>query len=610
MRAMSLRLERVSHRFGKQQVLEDVSLVIEPGDCYGFIGHNGAGKTTAMRVLLGLLKPDTGRVVVDGFDADRYPREARVRMGALIEQAGFHPHWSGPKNLRLLDQLAGGDSDIAALIEQVGLTHAREKPVRAYSQGMRQRLGVAQALLGNPDYVLLDEPSNGLDPDGIQEMRELIRHITRDEGHTVLISSHQLHELAGICNRVGVLRQGKLVMEDSIENLLRGDRYLLDTNDPERTLTVVEQLGLSVEGAGIHIGGREPSDVVKALVESGIAVSSFAPQPPTLEQIYHRDAEPVPPAEPIEVSEPERRAPPRPVGRMIGHEFRRWLGQWTVPAMLTIPAIAGVMAMLIRKGEATRDTMDIEAGTLASATAVNAFEGVARALHPGIWLLSYVILGLASQSVAGEYNQGTLRNVLLRPLTRFQVSFGKWSALLLTTVISYAVLAGVAIAGASMAFEWEGVVEILPNGEKLPIVPASDLWGPFWSAIGSGILPLLAYAGIGFFAGNLVHRGASALALALGAGVALDFGRGFVINSFVEPWIPTTYVPSPLGRTSYVDYYLELSQGVSNVKYIFGYTGDWSLLSRLTATDIAGPLLWIAATFVASAWVLKRRYVP
>ncbi|MHC4847945.1 MAG: ATP-binding cassette domain-containing protein, partial [Planctomycetota bacterium] len=440
---MSLRLERVSHRFGKQQVLDDVSLVIEPGDCYGFIGHNGAGKTTAMRVLLGLLQPDKGRVVIDGFVANSYPREARVRMGALIEQAGFHPHWSGPQNLRLLDKLAGGTSDIAALIEQVGLTHAGSKPVRAYSQGMRQRLGVAQALLGNPDYVLLDEPSNGLDPDGIQEMRELIRHITQDEGHTVLISSHQLHELSGICNRVGVLRQGKLVMEESIENLLRGDRYRLETDDAQGALKVVESLGLTVEAASpvsVHVGEREASDVVKALVEKGVAVSSFAPQPPSLEEIYHRDAQPVPAPGPIDLSDPKRRAPSKPVLRMIAHELRRWIGQWTVPAMLALPALAGVLAMLIRKGESSRDAAEVGAGTIISATGVNAFEGVARALHPGLWLLSYVVLGLASQSVAGEFGQGTLRNVLLRPLTRVQVALGKGLALLLATAAAYAVL--------------------------------------------------------------------------------------------------------------------------------------------------------------------------
>ena len=274
------------------------------------------------------------------------------------------------------------------------------------------------------------------------------------------------------------------------------------------------------------------------------------------------------------------------------------MGQWTVPAMLAIPAGAGLLAMLIRKGEATRDTMDVAAGDLVSATSVNAFEGVARALHPGIWLLSYVVLGLASQSVAGEFGQGTLRNVLLRPLTRVQVALGKWLALLLTTLGAYALLAGVAIAGASIAFEWEGVIEILPNGQKLPIVPADELWSPFWTALFAPLLPLLAYAGLGFLAGNLVRRGATALALALGFGVALDFGRGFFINSAIEPWLPATYLPSPLGRTSYIDTYLELSQGVSNVKYIF------------VDTDVWGPLVWVIAMFVSAAWVLKRRYVP
>jgi ABC-2 type transport system ATP-binding protein len=601
MRAMSLRLERVSHRFGKQQVLDDVSLVIEPGDCYGFIGHNGAGKTTAMRVLLGLLQPDKGRVVIDGFVANSYPREARVRMGALIEQAGFHPHWSGPQNLRLLDKLAGGTSDIAALIEQVGLTHAGSKPVRAYSQGMRQRLGVAQALLGNPDYVLLDEPSNGLDPDGIQEMRELIRHITQDEGHTVLISSHQLHELSGICNRVGVLRQGKLVMEESIENLLRGDRYRLETDDAQGALKVVESLGLTVEAASpvsVHVGEREASDVVKALVEKGVAVSSFAPQPPSLEEIYHRDAQPVPAPGPIDLSDPKRRAPSKPVLRMIAHELRRWIGQWTVPAMLALPALAGVLAMLIRKGESSRDAAEVGAGTIISATGVNAFEGVARALHPGLWLLSYVVLGLASQSVAGEFGQGTLRNVLLRPLTRVQVALGKGLALLLATAAAYAVLVGVAVGVASWAFEWKGVIEILPNGQTYEHRPIAELWPDFQRALWISILPLFAYAGLGFLVGSLTRRGATALAAAIGLGVALDFGRNFAINSAAEPWLPMTYLPSQLGRYSFVDYFLEWSQGTSGVQYLF------------RDTDVLCPVLWVAGTLVAAAWVLKRRYVP
>src|SRR5262249_34925242 len=152
---MSLELRSVSRRFGDQLALDGVTMQVREGDCYGFIGHNGAGKTTAMRLALGLQRPDGGTVVVDGFDAGRFPREARARMGALIETPGFQPGWSGTKNLVELARLQGFTRSAARTqagdwVERVGLSHAGEKPVQAYSQGMRQRLGIAQALLGSP----------------------------------------------------------------------------------------------------------------------------------------------------------------------------------------------------------------------------------------------------------------------------------------------------------------------------------------------------------------------------------------------------------------------------------------------------------------------------
>jgi len=600
---MALRLERVSHKFGNQQVLEDLSLTIETGDCFGFIGHNGAGKTTAMRVMLGLLRPEFGRVIVDGFDAEKYPREARVRMGALIEQAGFHPHWSGSKNLYLLARLSGRPADIPELIERVGLTHAGDKPVRAYSQGMRQRLGVAQALLGDPAYVLLDEPSNGLDPDGIQEMRELLRHLTRDEGRTVLISSHQLHELSGICNRVGVLRHGRLVMEESIENLLRGDRYTVETSDSEQALAVVSRLGITAHAASplvLELGEREPAAVVKALVDEGIAVSSFAPSPPSLEEIYHRDAPPLPPPSPIEIGEPEERlAPSHPVRRMVGHEFRRWLGQWTVPAMLAAPAIVGFAAIVMRRSEVLADRAAVEAGELITATDVNAFEGVARAMYPGLWVLSYVVMALASLSIAGEYSQGTLRNVLLRPITRVQVALGKWLGLVLVSLGSYALMLAVAIAGATWAFEWKGVVEILPGGQEFPHVSVEELTPVFWHALAAPVLPILAFLGVGLMVGAMVRRSASAIATAIGCGVLFELAREPLVNSSAEVWSVATYLPSKISRSSsYIDHFLRISQGNNDSLYLF------------SGPDVYAPLVWIAVTFVAAAWILKRRYVP
>ena len=528
---MGLFLEDVSHRFGTQQALQGVSVRVEPGDCYGFIGHNGAGKTTAMRVMLGLLVPDRGRVIVDGFDARAHPREARARMGALIETPGFHPGWSGRQNLRLLDRLGGKRSDLDGLLDLVGLSHAGSKPVRAYSQGMRQRLGVAQALLGEPDYILLDEPSNGLDPDGIREMRELLLTLTRDEGRTVFISSHQLHELAGICNRVGVLRQGRLVLEESLERLLVRDRFALVTPDRARAAEVLTGAGLAVVSGDeliVELGERDPGAILRGLIDGGINVQEFAARPPTLEDIYYRHEPGEPegrearegreqpqqrqPPPPVEVGAvPERKAPGRPLARMLGHELRRWLGQATVPLMLALPAGVGLLAMLIRRGGVIGDRQEVMEGTLASATDVNAFEAVTRSLHVGVWLLCYIVLGLASQSIAGEFQQGTLRNILLRPFGRLQVVAGKAIAVIGAALDSYLFLVLVSIGAAAIAFEFTGATEILANGQPFPLVPEEELWPEFWHMLWSPLLPLAAYAGIGFLCGSVVRRGATAL---------------------------------------------------------------------------------------------------
>ena len=177
---MVLQLLGVSRTFGAQRALDRVSIHVRRGDCYAFIGHNGAGKTSAMRIALGLDRKFQGRVLIDGFDARTHPREARARMGGLIEVPGFHGTLDGARNLLLLGQLQGfsrleSRREAGRLIELVGLSYAGAKPVAAYSQGMRQRLGIAQALLGRPMCVLLDEPTNGLDPQGIAEMQVLFR---------------------------------------------------------------------------------------------------------------------------------------------------------------------------------------------------------------------------------------------------------------------------------------------------------------------------------------------------------------------------------------------------------------------------------------------------
>jgi ABC-2 type transport system ATP-binding protein len=609
---MSLRIVGLTQRFGRHVALRDVSLHVRRGDCYGMIGHNGAGKTTALRAALGLLIPQQGRILVDGFDAAAHPREARARMGGLVERPGFHGHWSGERNLFALGQLAGmprreARREARELFHRVGLAHAGERRVRGYSQGMRQRLGVAQALLGDPPYVLLDEPTNGLDPEGVAEMRVLLRRLTRDEGVTVVLSSHQLHELADLCTRVGVVREGRLVVEDELSALLAGHErhYVLETaGDPG---PVLRELGLEPEavegGVRLALGRHEPADVVRRLVEEGVDVAAFGPRPPTLEEVYlrytHETPEAPAPAAPVTVGEPpERRAAPRPILRMLRYEFQRWHGHVAVPILLALPALLGVFAVLRRRADVRRDAEDVAAGTLASYSDVTAFEGVAAALKAALPLAPYVLLGIASQSIAGALAGGTLRNTVLRSFARWQVVVGKALALFLAALVLYGMLAVAAVAASAWAFDFADMSEVLPNGKRFPLVSAAELWPELRHALVSPILPLLAYAAVGLWAGCGVRRGAAGLSLALGLGVLVDLLRAVARSYDLEGWLPSAYLPSPLGDTSFVNYFHFAAQGVSNVAFDHG------------GGEVLVPLAWTVAAVVCAVLIFRRRLVP
>jgi ABC-2 type transport system ATP-binding protein len=236
---MSLQLLSLTRRFGDERALDGVSLHVRAGDCYGLIGHNGAGKTTAMRIALGLDRADAGEVQVDGFDTRRAPRETHARLGGLIETPGFHEQLDARSNLEMLARLQGltvaeARAEAERQLARVGLTQVGAKPVRGFSQGMRQRLGIAQALLGSPRYVLLDEPTNGLDPEGSADVRALLARLVREEGVTVLVSSHQLHELAELCNRVAILQRGRRLVEAETRALLAGRPGALRARDGRR----------------------------------------------------------------------------------------------------------------------------------------------------------------------------------------------------------------------------------------------------------------------------------------------------------------------------------------------------------------------------------------
>ena len=234
----------LSKRYKDRWAVNRLELVVEQGDIYGFIGQNGAGKSTTLKLLCGLARPTQGEALI--FGKPVRDSVARRRVGALIEQPGLYPDLSGRENLRLYAALLGLDSperQVEEILKTVGLSPKEKKPVRHYSMGMKQRLGVALALLGGPDLLLLDEPINGLDPEGIREMRELLLRLNRERGLTILVSSHILGELSKIATRYGIIQDGRMVEQITAAELEQTctDYLHLKADQPQKAAALLEQ---------------------------------------------------------------------------------------------------------------------------------------------------------------------------------------------------------------------------------------------------------------------------------------------------------------------------------------------------------------------------------
>ena len=234
----------LSKRYRDKWAVDHLDLRVEQGDIYGFIGQNGAGKSTTLKLLCGLARPTQGEALI--FDRPIQDTVARRRLGALIEQPGLYPDLSGRENLRLYAALLGLDSpekQVADILRTVGLSAGEKKPVKHYSMGMKQRLGVGMALLGGPDLLLLDEPINGLDPEGIREMRELLLRLNRERGLTLLISSHILGELSKIATRYGIIQQGRMVEQIAAGELEQkcADYLHLRCGQPQKAAALLEK---------------------------------------------------------------------------------------------------------------------------------------------------------------------------------------------------------------------------------------------------------------------------------------------------------------------------------------------------------------------------------
>lgn len=266
--------------FGKKAVLNGLNMTIRRGDIYGFIGNNGSGKTTAMKIILGLLEADSGEITLFG---SKDLLVERRKIGSLIEAPGLYKGCTAKENMKRFAMLFGGEEkEIDDLLSFVGLGDVGKKKVRAFSLGMKQRLGIAVALLGNPEILVLDEPTNGLDPAGIKDLRELFEKIASEKGVSLLISSHHLDELSRIANVYGILVDGRIVDETRKDDILAkcGTVVLLESSEPSKVLAVLSPKGkVSVDGTKIRIEGNLSSgEVASLLVKEGVPFSSIQEQ--------------------------------------------------------------------------------------------------------------------------------------------------------------------------------------------------------------------------------------------------------------------------------------------------------------------------------------------
>jgi ABC-2 type transport system ATP-binding protein len=298
-----IRTEDLTKRFGGLVAVDGLDLEVGEGDLFGFLGPNGSGKTTTVRMLLGLVFATSGRIEVLGRPMPRAAREVLPQVGSLVEGPGFYPHRSGRANLAIFDAAGPrttprGPRDrrrrIDDALAQVGLEEVGRRPVRAYSTGMRQRLGLAAALLRAPRLLVLDEPTNGLDPHGMREVRDLLVELARG-GTTVFLSSHLLAEVELVCTRAAIVDRGRLVAQDRVEALLGPTgRVLVTTPDVGAAADLAAALPGVRPGErrpgrlAVHLDGTAPEALNRRLVDGGVRVRELVVERPTLEDVFLR----------------------------------------------------------------------------------------------------------------------------------------------------------------------------------------------------------------------------------------------------------------------------------------------------------------------------------
>jgi ABC-2 type transport system ATP-binding protein len=288
-----IQLTNVTKKFAGRMAVDDLSFTVPRGEIFGLLGHNGAGKSTAIGMMLGQVWPTSGEIRICGHDVQSNRRAALMPVGAIFETPVFYDYLSGAHNLEILSTYTAPTSKarIREVVEWVGLTGREQSKVRTYSHGMRSRLALAQALLPKPEVLILDEPSDGLDPEGIHEMRQTILRLQRELGLTILLSSHLLNEVEQLCTRIAVLQQGKKVFEGNVADVkAEHGKVALKTSDFARATKLLREHGLitatELEKFITLADGHSTAEIAQTLVAAGIAVEGIWQHEQTVEDFY------------------------------------------------------------------------------------------------------------------------------------------------------------------------------------------------------------------------------------------------------------------------------------------------------------------------------------
>lgn len=292
MQSAVLKVEKVDKQIGRHMILQDISMEIGQGEIVGLLGPNGSGKTTLIRLIVGLMRKNNGRIMINGYSQDNEFLKAMSSVGAIIENPEFYSYLTGFENLELYGAMHDGVSEgrIHEVVKRVRLEHAIHQKVKTYSLGMKQRLGIAQAILHKPNLLILDEPTNGLDPAGMKEFREHLQTLVQEEGTSVLFATHLLHEVEELCDRMIIIQKGRIRASANLRDMEGKEQVLMNIQPVEKAASWLDTNGYTYERNGeqvlLQLNKDRVSELNKQLVLAGFDVLEMTPQKQSIEEAF------------------------------------------------------------------------------------------------------------------------------------------------------------------------------------------------------------------------------------------------------------------------------------------------------------------------------------